>query len=66
MDAQDIPIDQLRSWLRDLKRMSHELRELPTEEEPNFYDDKIDEILAHLQAARARLIEIAHAIQREE
>lgn len=59
MDAQDIPVAQLRSWLKDLKRISHELRELPT-------DDKLDSILAHLQAARAGLIEIAHEIQREE
>jgi hypothetical protein len=58
MDAQDIPVAQLKTWLKDLKRMSHELRELP-------YDDKIGEILAHLQAARAGLIEIAHGIQRE-
>lgn len=65
MNAQDIPVDQLKSWLKDLKRISHELRELPSEEEPTFYDGKIDVILAHLQAARAGLVEIAHGIQRE-
>ena len=65
MDAQDIPVAQLKSWLKDLKRMSHELRELPIEEEPTFCDGKVGEILAHLQAARAGLIEIAHGIQRE-
>lgn len=66
MDAQDIPVAQLRSWLKDLKRISHELRELPTEEKPTIYDDKLHAILAHLQAARAGLIEIAHGIQHEE
>ena len=65
MNAADIPIEQLKSWLKDVKRISHELRELPAEEEPTFYDDKIDDILAHLQAARAGLVEIAHRIQRE-
>jgi hypothetical protein len=65
MNAQDIPVDKLKSWLKDLKRISHELRELPAEEELTFYDDKLDDILAHLQAARAGLVEIAHGIQRE-
>ena len=62
---EDIPVAQLKSWLKDLKRISHELRELPSEQEPTFYHHKIGEILAHLQAARAGLIEIAHGIQRE-
>ncbi len=65
MNAQDIPLDQLKSWLKDVKRISHELRELPDSKEPTFYDDKLEDILAHLQAARAGLVEIAHSIQRE-
>ncbi len=65
MNGEDIPIEQLKSWLKDVKRISHELRELPEAEEPTFYDNKIDDVLAHLQAARAGLVEIAHGIQRE-
>ena len=65
MNGEDIPIEQLKSWLKDVKRISHELRELPEAEEPTFYDHKIDNVLAHLQAARAGLVEIAHEIQRE-
>ena len=65
MNAADIPIEQLKSWLKDLKRINHELRELPESESPTFYDNKIDDILAHLQAARAGLVEIAHEIQRD-
>ena len=65
MNGDDIPIEQLKSWLKDVKRISHELRELPEAEEPTFYDNKIDDVLAHLQAARAGLVEIAHVIQRE-
>ena len=65
MNAADIPIEQLKSWLKDLKRINHELRELPESEKPTFYDDKILDILAHLQAARAGLVEIAHGIQNE-
>jgi hypothetical protein len=62
MNGEDISIEQLKSWLKDVKRISHELRCLPAEEEPTFYDKKIDDVLAHLQAARAGLVEIAHAI----
>ncbi len=65
MNSQDVPIAQLKSWLKDLKRINHELRELPESEEPTFYDKKIDDVLAHLQAARAGLIEIAHGISSE-
>ena len=65
MNGEDIPIEQLKSWLKDVKRISHELRELPEAEKQTFYDNKIDDVLAHLQAARAGLVEIAHAIQRE-
>jgi hypothetical protein len=65
MNATDIPIEQLKSWLKDVKRISHELRCLPVEEEPTFYDKKIDDVLAHLQAARAGLVEIAHTISSE-
>ena len=65
MYGEDIPIEQLKNWLKDVKRISHELRELPSSEEPTFYDKKIDDVLAHLQAARAGLVEIAHGIQRE-
>ncbi len=65
MNNEDIHLEQLKSWLKDVKRISHELRELPSSEEPNFYDNKIDDVLAHLQAARAGLVEIAHVIQRE-
>ncbi len=65
MNPADIPIDQLKGWLKDLKRINHELGELPKSESPTFYDDKIDDILAHLQAARAGLVEIAHGIQHE-
>ena len=65
MNGEDIPIEQLKSWLKDVKRISHELRELPSSEKPTFYDNKLDDVLAHLQAARAGLVEIAHAIQRE-
>lgn len=65
MNNKDIPLEHLKSWLKDLKRISHELRELPSSGEPTFYDNKIDDVLAHLQAARAGLIEIAHIIQRE-
>jgi len=66
MNSQDVPIAQLKSWLKDLKRINHELRELPESEEQTFYDKKIDDVLAHLQAARAGLVEIAHRIQREK
>jgi hypothetical protein len=65
MNGEDIPIEQLKSWLKDVKRISHELRELPSSEKQTFYDNKLDDVLAHLQAARAGLVEIAHAIQRE-
>lgn len=65
MNGEDIPIEQLKSWLKDVKRISHELRLLPSSEKPTFYDNKINDVLAHLQAARAGLVEIAHAIQRE-
>ena len=65
MNNEDIALEQLRSWLKDVKRISHELRELPSSAEPTFYDNKIDDVLAHLQAARAGLVEIAHVIQRE-
>ena len=65
MKSEDIPIEQLKSLLKDVKRISHELRELPLSEEPTFYDKKIDDVLAHLQAARAGLVEIAHAISSE-
>ena len=65
MNGEDIAIEQLKSWLKDVKRISHELRELPEAEKPTFYDNKLDDVLAHLQAARAGLVEIAHAIQRE-
>jgi len=65
MNGEDIPIEQLKSWLKDVLRISHELRELPSSEKQTFYDKKIDDVLAHLQAARAGLVEIAHAIQRE-
>ncbi len=65
MNNEDIPLEQLKSWLKDVKRISHELRELPSSEEPTFYDNKIDDVLVHLQAARAGLVEIAHVIQRE-
>lgn len=66
MNGEDIPIEQLKSWLKDVKRISHELRELPSSEKQTFYDNKIDDVLAHLQAARAGLVEIAHGIQREK
>ena len=66
MNGEDIPIEQLKSWLKDVKRISHELRELPSSEKQTFYDNKLDDVLAHLQAARAGLVEIAHAIQREK
>jgi len=49
MNGEDIPLNS-KSWLKDVKRISHELRELP-EGGTNFYDDKIDDILTHLQAA---------------
>jgi len=65
MNFQDVPIAQLKSWLKDLKRINHELRELPESEEPTFYDKKIDDVLAHLQVARAGLGEIAHEIYSE-
>jgi len=65
MNGEDIPIEQLKSWLKDVKRISHELRELPSSEKPTFYDNKVDDVLAHLQAARAGLVEIAHGIQLE-
>ena len=65
MNGEDIPIEQLKSWLKDVKRISHELRELPSSEKPTFYDNKIDDVLAHLQAARAGLVEIAHTISSE-
>ncbi|MBW4638607.1 MAG: hypothetical protein KME05_10280 [Gloeocapsa sp. UFS-A4-WI-NPMV-4B04] len=65
MNGEDIAIEQLKSWLKDVKRISHELRELPSSEKQTFYDNKLDDVLAHLQAARAGLVEIAHAIQRE-
>ena len=65
MNGEDIPIEQLKSWLKDVKRISHELRELPSSEKQTFYDNKLDDVIAHLQAARAGLVEIAHAIQRE-
>lgn len=65
MNGEDIPIEQLKSWLQDVKRISHELRELPSSAEPTFYDNKIDDVLAHLQAAKAGLVEIAHVMQRE-
>ena len=65
MNNEDIALEQLRSWLKDVKRISHELRELPSSAEPTFYDNKIDDVLAHMQAARAGLVEIAHVIQRE-
>ncbi len=65
MNGEDIPIEQLKSWLKDVKRISHELRELPSSEKQTFYDNKVDDVLAHLQAARAGLVEIAHAIQPE-
>jgi hypothetical protein len=66
MNSQDVPIAQLKSWLKDVKRISHELRCLPVEEEPTFYDKKLDDVLAHLQAAKAGLVEIAHAISSEK
>jgi len=59
MNGEDIPIEQLKSWLKDVKRISHELRELPSSEKQTFYDNKLDDVLAHLQAARAGLVEIA-------
>lgn len=65
MNGEDIPIEQLKSWLKDVKRISQELRELPSSEKQTFYDNKIYDVLAHLQAARAGLVEIAHVIQRE-
>jgi len=65
MNSQDVPIAQLKSWLKDLKRINHELRELPESEELTFYDKKLDDVLAHLQAARAGLVEIAHGISSE-
>ena len=65
MNNEDIALEQLKSWLKDVKRISHELRELPSSAEATFYDNKIDDVLAHLQAARAGLVEIAHVIQRE-
>ena len=66
MNNEDIPLEQLKSWLKDVKRISHELRAfLPSSEEPTFYGNKIGDVLAHLQAARAGLVEIAHVIQRE-
>ena len=65
MNSQNVPIAQLKSWLKDVKRISHELRELPSSEDPTFYDNKIDDVLAHLQAARAGLVEIAHEISSE-
>jgi len=65
MNFQDVPIAQLKNWLKDLKRINHELRELPESEEPTFYDKKIDDVLAHLQVARAGLVEIAHEIYSE-
>jgi len=66
MNNEDIPLERLKSWLKDVKRISHEQRAfLPSSEEPTFYDNKIDDVLAHLQAARVGLVEIAHVIQRE-
>ncbi len=65
MNGEDIPIEQLKSWLQDVKRINHELRGLPSSAEPTFYDNKIDDVLAHLQAAKAGLVEIAHVMQRE-
>ena len=65
MNSQNVPIAQLKSWLKDLKRIMSELRELPSSEDPTFYDNKIDDVLAHLQAARAGLVEIAHEISSE-
>lgn len=62
MNAQGIPIEQLKSWLKNVKYISHELRGLTAEEEPTFYNDKSDDVLTHLQAARAGLTEIAHRI----
>ena len=41
MNPADIPIDQLKGWLKDFQRINHELRELPEASEPTFYDDKI-------------------------
>lgn len=65
MNSQNVPIAQLKSWLKDLKRITSELRELPSSEESTFSDKKIDDVLAHLQAARAGLVEIAHGISSE-
>ena len=65
MNSQNVPIAQLKSWLKDLKRITSELRELPSSEESTFYDKKIDDVLAQLQAARAGLVEIAHGISSE-
>ena len=65
MNSQNVPIAHLKSWLKDLKRITSELRELPSSEESTFYDKKIDDVLAHLQAARAGLVEIAHGISSE-
>lgn len=66
MNGENIRLKQLKSWLQDVKRISHEQRAfLPELEEPTFYDNKLDNVLAHLQAARAGLVEIAHVMQRE-
>jgi hypothetical protein len=36
MNNEDIALEQLKSWLKDVKRISHELRELPSSAEPTF------------------------------
>lgn len=65
MIAQNIQIETLEEWQRDLKQIAHEINNLPAEEEPTFYDDKIDEVVNHLQSARVALAVIARGIEAE-
>lgn len=66
MNGEDISIEQLKSWLQDVKRISHEQRvNYHRRQNQLFKGNKLDNVLAHLQAARAELVEIAHVMQRE-
>lgn len=64
MNGQSISCTQVESWAKDLKRIVDEVAALPSEEPQSLYDNKIDEILLHLQAARDVIVVISYHAKR--
>ncbi len=65
MLADNIPIDKLERWQKELQIMVKELSHLPREKYPSFYDEQINELLDNLQKSRRILAVISEGVEAE-